>query len=240
MSRARIQLQPAWILKASPYGDTSLLVEAFSASYGRIGLVARGARAAKSRPRALLQPFRPLFLSWTESGDLGTLTGVEAQGASFEFRGETVFSGWYLNELLMRLLQRHDAHPVLFDAYGEALGALEQGTDRALRRFEMSLLAELGFGIDLPQDLDPGLHYSYRGGEEPFSTASDAPDSYSGRMLIALRDDALATTEDLRAARNLLRSALAEHLGGKVLTTATMLRDLRRGLERVPRHPGKD
>ena len=236
MSRARIQLEPAWILKASPYSDTSLLVEAFSQIHGRIGLVARGARTAKSRPRALLQAFRPLLLSWNESGDLGTLTGVEAQpGPGFEFRGETIFSGWYLNELLLRLLQRHDAHPVLFDAYGEALVTLVESGERALRRFEMVLLAELGFGIDLPPDLDPGLNYFHRSGEEPFPTAADSDDSYSGRMLIALRDDRLETTADLRAARRLLKSALAQHLGSKGLSTAAMLRDLRRSLDRAPK-----
>ena len=235
MSRARIQLQPAWVLKASAYSDTSLLVEAFTPSHGRIGLIARGARTAKSRPRALLQSFRPLLLSWSEAGDLGTLTGVEASpGAAFEFRGETIFSGWYLNELLLRLLQRHDAHPVLFEAYGEALATLVQTGARALRRFEMVLLAELGFGIDLPPDLDPTLHYFHRNGEEPVPGPADAEDSYSGRTLIALRDDRLETVDDLRAARRLLSGALAEHLGSKGLSTAATLRDLRRSLERVP------
>lgn len=235
MSRTRIQLQPAWVLKASAYSDTSLLVEAFTASHGRIGLVARGARTSKSRPRALLQAFRPLLLSWNESGDLGTLTGVEAHAApAFDFRGETIFSGWYLNELLLRLLQRHDTHPALFEAYADALATLEASTERALRRFEMVLLSELGFGIDLPPDLDPHLHYVYRNGEEPFPTAADAEDAYAGGMLIALRDDALERKEDLLAARRLLRSALAAHLGSKGLSTAAMLRDLRRSLERDP------
>lgn len=234
MSRARHQLQPAWVLKASPYSDTSLLVEAFTPSQGRIGLIARGARSAKSRPRALLQAFRPLLLSWIETGDLGTLTGVEASEPAFEFRGETVFSGWYLNELLLRLLQRHDAHPLLFEAYGEALSTLIEAGERSLRRFEMTLLAELGFGLDLPSDLDPALHYFHRSGEEPVPGAAESEDSYSGRMLIALRDDRLETAEDLREARRLLRGALSEHLGTKSLSTATMLRDLRRSLERAP------
>lgn len=226
MHRARVQLAPAWVLKASAYGDTSLLVEAFTREHGRIGLIARGARAAKSRPRALLQPFRPLLLSWNERGDLGTLTGVEAAGPAQEFRGETVFSGWYLNELLLRLLQRHDAHALVFEAYVDAIGTLEHRGERALRRFEMQLLAALGFGLDLPPDLDPQLRYAYRVGEGPVPIAGEG-DGYPGHALIALRDDALQAPEDLRAVRGLLRSTLAELLGGRGLATADVLRELR-------------
>lgn len=229
MSRARVQLERAWVLRASPYGDSSLLVEAFSRGHGRVGLVARGARSAKSRPRALLQGFRPLLLSWSESGDLGTLTGVEPDGPALDFRGESVFSGWYLNELLLRLLQRHDAHPALFDAYGEALDALPAQGERSLRRFELRLLADLGFGLDLPSDLEADRRYRYHGGEGPLLVDDpDAEDGYPGRMLIGLRDDRLAEPADLRLARQLLREALAAHLGGKPLNTATMLRELRR------------
>jgi DNA repair protein RecO (recombination protein O) len=228
VTRARVLLEPSWVLKASPYGDSSLLVEAFSRSHGRVGLVARGARSAKSRPRALLQAFRPLLLSWNESGDLGTLTGVEAHGVAQEYRGEVIFSGWYLNELLMRLLQRHDAHPASFDAYGEALAALPEQGEPALRRFELQLLADLGFGLDLPPDLESDRRYRYHRGEGPVPAAPEDEDGYPGRMLIDLRDDRLRDPADLRLARQLLREALAPHLGGKPLSTAMMLRELRR------------
>lgn len=227
MHRARVQLAPAWVLKTAAYGDTSLLIEAFSRDHGRVGLVARGARSAKSRPRALLQAFCPLLLSWNERGDLGSLGGVEAAGLALDLRGETVFSGWYLNELLLRLLQRHDVHAALFEAYSEALTALaaQQG-ERALRRFELQLLAELGFGLDLPDTLEPDAHYAYRMGEGPVEVAGE--DGYAGRALIALRDDALHAPEDLSAVRRLLRSALRELLGGRELETAEVLRALRR------------
>ena len=228
MNRQRIQLQPGWVLKASPYGDSSLLVEILSRDHGRIGLIARGARSAKSRPRALLQAFRPLLLSWTETGDLGTLTGVEAAGAALDFKGETIFSGWYLNELLLRLLQRHDVHSAIFDAYGRALSALADTTERALRRFELSLLAELGFGLDLPDDLEAGLAYRFDSEIGLIPVGAAEHQTYPGGALIALRDDTLQNADDLRAARRLLKGALAEHLGGRSLNTATMLRELRR------------
>lgn len=226
MYRARVPLVPAWVLKTAAYGDTSLLVEAFSRDQGRVGLVARGARGAKSRQRALLQVFQPLLLSWNERGDLGTLTGVEAAGVALDLRGETVFSGWYLNELLLRLLQRHDVHAGVFDAYGAALRELSTQGERALRRFELQLLAELGFGLDFPDHLESGCRYAYRLGEGPVRVA--APEGYAGRALIALRDDTLHAPEDLDAARALLRTALNELLGGRDLATARTLRALRR------------
>ena len=227
MARARIQLQSAWVLKSTPYSDSSLLVEAFTHSHGRIGLVARGARSAKSRSRALLQAFRPLLLSWTESGDLGTLTGVEAQGPAITLPGECIFSGWYLNELLLRLLQRHDAHPQVFETYGLTVAQLEYATQPSLRRFEQILLAELGFGLDLPDDLDPGRYYRYELDLGAVPVDAQAADAVAGSSLIALRDDRLQTAEDLNVARRLLRAALAPHLGSRPLATAGVLRALR-------------
>lgn len=228
MTRLRVQLEPAWVLRASAYGDTSQLVEALTQHHGRVGLVARGARAARSKLRGLLQPFHPLLLSWTESGDLGTLTGAEAAGAAVALPGETVFSGWYLNELLLRLLQRHDAHAEIFEAYGRALSKLVGATEAALRGFELRLLAELGFGLDLPEDLDAGLNYRYASGQGAVPVAADFAAAVPGSALIALRDEQLQRPEDLRVARRLLSGALAEHLGDRPLATATMLRDLRR------------
>ncbi|MGQ0530070.1 MAG: DNA repair protein RecO [Panacagrimonas sp.] len=227
VSRARIQLEPAWVLKAAPYSDSSLLVEAFTHTRGRIGLVARGARAAKSRSRALLQSFRPLLLSWTEAGDLGTLTGVEAQGAAITLPGECIFSGWYLNELLLRLLQRHDAHPLVFEAYIQAITRLQQATEPSLRRFEQTVLAELGFGLDLPEDLDAERYYRYEPDRGAVPVDAQAVHAIPGRNLIALRDDCLQTAEDLNVARRLLRAALAPHLGTRPLATADALRALR-------------
>ncbi|MGQ0699779.1 MAG: DNA repair protein RecO [Panacagrimonas sp.] len=233
MSRARIQLEPAWVLKAAPYGDTSLLVEAISGAHGRIGVVARGVRAPRSKSRALLQAFRPLLLSWNESGDLGTFSGVEAGGAAPALSGEKIFSGWYLNELLLRLLRRHDPHPVVFDAYGIALIELAQESglgERALRRFEMILLAELGFGIDLPPDLDPDRIYRYDPDRGVLPADSPSVEGLPGRCLIALREGRLESREDLLTARQLSKAALAIHLGSRALATATILRDLRRGV----------
>ena len=223
----RVALQPAWILKASPYGDTSLLIEALSRDHGRIGLVARGVRGPKSRTRALLQAFRPLLLSWNEAGDLGTLTATEAGGQAIALSGEQIFSGWYLNELLLRLLHRHDPHPAVFEAYCGVLDRLPIDGAPALRRFEKALLSELGFGLDLPDDLDASLSYRLDPEQGPVACPEDDPDALPGASLIALRDEVLDTPRDQRIALRVLRAALAPHLGDRPLAAAQMLRALR-------------
>ncbi|MGQ0619701.1 MAG: DNA repair protein RecO [Panacagrimonas sp.] len=223
----RVSLQPAWILKSSPYGDTSLLVEAISQDFGRVGLVARGVRGPKSKTRVLLQSFRPLLLSWNEAGDLGTLTGVEANGLPVGLSGEQVFSGWYLNELLLRLLHRHDPHAAVFAAYTDAIDMLAETDARALRFFEKRLLSELGFGLDLPDDLDPERCYRLDPEREPMPCANDDINAIPGSSLIALRDDSLHSARELHDARTVLRAALAPHLGDRPLAAAQVLRALK-------------
>lgn len=227
MSRSRIQLASAWVLKTTAYRDTSLLIEAFSRDHGRIALIARGARGGKARSREQLQCFRPLLLSWLEAGDLGTLTGVESDGPAISLSGESVFSGWYLNELLLRLLQRHDPHPQIFNSYSEALHGLADLGEPSLRYFELALLADIGFGIDLPAELHPGQHYQHIPGEPLQPVAQGQRDAYCGSSLIALRDQTLNSVQALRDARDLLRACLTAHLGGKALASATVLRALR-------------
>lgn len=224
---SRVALQPAWILKASPYGDTSLLIEAISRDHGRVGLVARGVRGPKSRTRALLQAFRPLLLSWNETGDLGALTATEAGGQAVALSGEQIFSGWYLNELLLRLLHRHDPHPAVFEAYCAVMDRLPGQGAPALRAFEKALLSELGFGLDLPSDIE--AEQSYRLDPEAGPVPCDAadPEALSGASLIALRDDALDDPQDQKIAQRVLRAALAPHLGERPLAAAQMMRALR-------------
>ncbi len=237
MSRARIQLVPAWILKTTPYRDSSLLVEALTRDHGRVGLVARGARSGKSKLRERLQCFRPLLMSWVEAGDLGTLTHAEPDGVAVNLVGERIFSGWYLNELLLRLLQRHDRHEAVFEHYAQTLPALLHQGEAALRYFELTLLAETGFGLDLPEDLEPERWYHYLPSGVPEPLRQEEAGAYPGRCLIGLRDRMLQGDADLRFARNLLRSALAVQLGDKALASASVLRSLRL---QARRKPGQD
>ena len=228
MTRARIQLTPGHVLRTQPYRDTSLLVEAWTYHHGRVGLIARGSRAPRSRTRALLQPFQPLLLSWNEQGDLGALTGVEADGHAAALPGEAIFSGWYLNELLIRLLPRHDPHPDLYADYVVALAQLPSALEAALRIFEKNLLTELGYGLQLDDDLDPATPYRYDTELGPVVADIGDGDAYAGSSLIALRDEQLDDETALRDARRLLRAPLRRLLGDKPLETARLLRQIRR------------
>ena len=140
-------LEPAWILHHYPYRDSSLLLEVFSREHGRLGLVARGARSSKSRWRGLLHALSQLLLSWSMRGEMGTLTGAETRPGIVMPGTRNLMSAWYLNELLMRLLTRHDPHPRLFSAYEQALQGLEVTEQPTLRIFEKQLLQELGYEL---------------------------------------------------------------------------------------------
>ena len=225
---ARVQLEPAWVLSVRPYRETSALVEAFTRNAGRVGLVARGVRSGRARLRGLLQPFQPLLISFSDRGELGTLGAVEPDGAGVMLRGEAVFSGWYLNELMLRLLPRRDPHPQLFEHYATALAALAgPGAGPALRVFEMRLLTELGYGLELPEPVQADAWYAWDA-DRGLRLAEPGPSNYSGASLRALAEESLDTPDSLRDARRLLRAALAPHLGDRKLRTPEMLRAVRR------------
>ncbi|MBI5461822.1 MAG: DNA repair protein RecO [Gammaproteobacteria bacterium] len=221
------QLQPGYVLHQRAYRDTSLLLEVFTREHGRFGLVARGARAPRSRIRGLLQPFQPLLLSWTGRGELGTLAGVEPDAAPPRLLGATLYSGFYLNELLMRLLQRHDPHPELFVAYAEALRGLQHEPQRPLRLFEKQLLESLGYGLLLDQEADSGApvepeaEYVYALESGPLrrrgATANGL--TLSGRSLLSLAAEELADAQSLADSKRLMRAALGLYLGERGLKT---------------------
>jgi DNA repair protein RecO (recombination protein O) len=227
----RVQLQPAFVLHSRQYRDSSLLLEVFTTQFGRITLVAKGARrAVRGRSRgAILQPFIPLLLSYSGRSELKTLIGSEVAGVAPALKGERLFSGIYLNELMVRLLHQHDAHPGLFVAYGDAVASLssEEPLDDVLRRFEFNLLEQLGYGFDLLTEgnsgdpIDGRLWYCYhqdiglveqRKGESP----SPGQPVFAGSDLLDIARGELSENAR-RAAKRLFRQALAGHLGGKPL-----------------------
>lgn len=222
MRGAEIRLQPAYLLHTRPYGDTSLLIEAFTPEHGRVGLVARGARGGKRK--VPLQILQPLLLSWRSGGELCTLSAYEPQGPAAALVGEPLFCAWYLNELLLRLLQRGDAHPALFGYYATALALLADDAEAALRRFECGLLEELGYALSLPDDLQPEQRYRLHPEQGPLP---DALGEVSGAALIGLRDGLWLHAAARSDARRLMRGQLARLLGGKPLETPQLLRALR-------------
>jgi DNA repair protein RecO (recombination protein O) len=227
MDYTRVQLVPGYVLHQRPYRESSALLEVFTASHGRLGLVARGMRSSKFRQRGELQPLRPLRLSWSARGELGTLTGVEADGPAPALRGNALYSAFYLNELLVRLLARQDPHPRLYALYADSLRALsgEAEVEPVLRRFEKRLLEEIGYGLLLDHEVqhgaavEPQRWYDYHLESGPVTVdRADAPGFvFSGASLLALAREQLTDPAALRDAKRLMRAALNLYLGDRPL-----------------------
>ncbi len=219
----RINLQSAFILHRRAYRETSLLLDVLTESYGRISLIARGVRSQRSKLRSLLQPFVPLLVSWQGNSDLMLLNSVESNGAAFQLRGDCLFSGFYLNELLVRVLQKQDPHPQLYTIYHHTLLEL-QGTEfvqQALRLFEKKLLEELGYGLQLSRDfvthyaILPERFYQFFPEQGFKQVDTDAGDKmqFKGKSLLAFASEQLKDEESLRDAKRLMRIALTALLG---------------------------
>jgi DNA repair protein RecO (recombination protein O) len=233
----RIQGEPAFLLHHRPYQDSSRILDIFSAGHGRLALVARGSRSAKSRLRGILRPFLPLRLSWVIRSDLGTLTGAEMNGSPISLQGDALMSGYYANELLLKLLHRHDAQPAIFTAYTRTIENLAVSPDVAmpLRHFEMELLRLLGYALNLEHDtesrepLRADTMYEYRVEQGPVPVGErKGPMVFSGRQLNAVGNEDFDRPEILNCAGRLLREVISFHLGGRELNSRKVLLELRR------------
>jgi DNA repair protein RecO (recombination protein O) len=234
----RVQLEPCFLLHHYPWRDSSRILELLSRGHGRVSLFARAARRSGSGLPAALQPFSALLVSWSAGGEAGRLTAAERMPtASGDLHGDHLMSGFYANELLVRLLPRHDPHPEVFDAYALLLGNLAIAREppaRALRLFEKVLLDAIGYGVGLEGDasgrtLDPARSYRYRSdaGLEPVDGVADGSLIFCGASLLSLAREELADPRSLADARRLLRAALDQCLDGRELRTRAVLREMR-------------
>ena len=234
--RERVQLERGFVLHQRAYLNTSQLVECLTERHGVIGLVAQGSRRRSSGRRAVLQPFWPLRLSWVRRTDLGRLTGVEAAGPALDLSGDNLFAGFYVNELVMRLMARGDANEAAYSCYSRCLAELASASAaaRTVRLFELRLLRALGYGIDLEHDVDTGKPIQPDGRyrfwpEHGFSHCGEtgaAAESYSGNELISLREERLEDARSLRAAKRLLAQSLNIYLGDRPLRTRAILEEV--------------
>jgi DNA repair protein RecO (recombination protein O) len=232
--RTTVQLQPGFILHRRPYRDSSLLVEAFTRDYGRVGLVARGAKRGRAATAGLLEPFQPLLISWAGKGELPTLTNVELSGAIVELKGDELLGAFYITELMMRLLQRHISHSELFERYAEALGQLARGgtLEWYLRLFERDLLQELGYGLllthtaDTGEEIQPQGRYCYHPEAGPHACEGfdDMGVIVNGRTLMAISNGSAADKMVLAESKRLMRSTLSLYLGDKPLASRELFR----------------
>ncbi|MCK4608107.1 MAG: DNA repair protein RecO [Gammaproteobacteria bacterium] len=230
----RVTLQPAFVLHTKPFRDTSLLVELLTLQYGRVSVLAHGARSAKSKLRGLLLPFVPLLVAWSGKTELMTLGKIEINGAGHNLLGNNILSGFYLNELLLRLLARLDSHPKVFHAYETAVNALDraENVQLALRLFEKELLQELGYGLHLTQDvlgkpIDPDFYYRYEHerGFVKCEVRAEAEDKqfFAGSSLLALQQSELLNARAFSDIKRLMRLVFAGLLGDRPLKSRECL-----------------
>ncbi|MXR36806.1 DNA repair protein RecO [Craterilacuibacter sinensis] len=242
MQPGKIDRQSGFILHAQAYRETSLLLDVLTRDYGRVAMVARGARRPRAELRGLLLPFQPLSLAWFGKTELRTLHRAEWQGGVRLLAGQALVCGFYLNELLVRLTVREDPTPAVFTAYDAAVRALAQGEAQGvvLRRFELALLGALGYAPLLGHDgagapLDAGSLYRVQAGSPPElwqgGVAHDGQAVVRGAVLLALAAGDFDDAHALREARGVTRLMLANLLGDDKLATRELLLPLAQATE---------
>lgn len=233
--KQRIDGAEAYLLHAYPYSETSLILDVFARDYGRVSILARGARRPRSALRGVLIGFQPLELGWFGGGEVKTLAKAEWQGGVPLLQGRCLLLGYYLNELLLKLLPREDAHPALFTAYAQALAALAQGASDApeLRRFEKTLLKELGYGLTLDREAEAGAPvlaerdylYLVERGPVPASGRDGVP-AIRGKTLLDLAADDYRDPRTLAESKLLMRQLFNHYLGGQALQSRRVFVEL--------------
>jgi DNA repair protein RecO (recombination protein O) len=230
--------QPVYILHTYPFKETSLVVELFAQNFGRVAVAAKGARRPRSAMRGMLQAFQPMLATWSGKQELKTLHSLEWNGSILLLQGEALMCGFYLNELLLRLLPREDPHENLFEYYSDTLKGLAHRHDLAaiLRRFELKFLQELGYAIPLRHDVDdaminPKQSYRYEAEHGASKLAGmmgndDSGVSLLGKTLIDMANDDYTHAQTKQQSKQLMRYLLAHYLGDKPLHTRQLLIDL--------------
>ena len=230
--------QPVYVLHTYPYKETSLVVELFAHGIGRVATTAKGARRPRSAMRGMLQSFQPLIATWSGKLELKTLHSLEWGGGLLLLKGEALMCGFYLNELLLRLLPREDPHEALFEYYSATLKTLatSQNSASTLRRFELKLLQELGYAIPLNRDennapiLEAQIYqYAAEHGASSLDGVLNCIKNgvqLTGKTLIDMANDDYTNVKTQQQSKQLMRYLLAHYLGDKPLHTRQLLIDL--------------
>lgn len=227
--------EPAYLLHAIPYRETSLVVDLFTRGSGRIAAVAKGAKRRSSALRAMLLQFQPLRVSFMGRNELRNLVAAEWQGGQVAPQGDALICAFYMNELLVRLLPREDPHPALYDGYGAALASLTGGEpiDETLRRFEWLLLREAGYAPDLEHDAaDRPIRgealYQWHASSGFEAAEPDAEFAVAGATLRDIASGRFDSNQSRLQAKYLTRTILAHHLDGYPLQSRQILIDLQK------------
>ncbi|HEY8119361.1 MAG TPA: DNA repair protein RecO [Methylophilaceae bacterium] len=229
--------QPVYVLHTYPFKETSLVVELLTRDFGRVAAVAKGARRPRSAMRGMLQSFQPLLAAWSGKSELRNLHSLEWGEGLLLLQGEALICGFYLNELLLRLLPREDEHSALFDYYGQALRILSKSSHlpTTLRRFELKMLQEMGYAVPLEHDehdqpVDTTRNYYYLPERGACSFQAQAMQQnavqLSGKTLLDMGQDDYSDPQTQQQSKLLMRSLIAHYLGDKPLHTRQLLIDL--------------
>ena len=224
------ELHQAYVLHTRHYRETSLIVDFLVPDVGRISAVVRGARRPKSPQRSLLQPFGRLLISWYGKGELKTLKVLESDNQLVGLRGRALFSGMYLNELLVRLIKAEEPCETLFFNYQQALFELREAesVEPVLRRFERQLLQTLGYWMGFPDSDTEQVNCFYFDTDSQWLPVAETPTQaqqarcFLTADLAAIAQDDYSAEQTLRAAKRLMRLALAPLLGDKPLSSKTL------------------
>lgn len=233
----RVLAQPGFVLHSYPYKETSLIVDVFTRQYGRIALLAKGAKRPHSQLRGALQTFQPLTLSWTGKSDLQTLTAAEWVGGMLPLEKSALLCGFYLNEIIVKLLQRDDPQPLLFDAYVATINQLAHGEPATivLRKFELNLLKSAGVVGDLTfctqqrTKVDADVIYVVDPdiGARP-SLETEQGVKVHGKTLLDMHSADYSDARTQSQSKLLMRFLLAHHLHGATINTRQILMDLQK------------
>jgi DNA repair protein RecO (recombination protein O) len=227
--------QPAFVLHSYPYKETSLIIDLFTRDFGRVALIAKGAKRPHSQLRGVLQTFQPLSSSWVGKSELRTLTDAEWVGGMLPLEKTALLCGFYLNELLVKLLARDDAHPALFDHYVSTLNQLAHNEPApiVLRKFERTLLKETGVAADLTRcvetrravQADVVYVVDPERGPRP-ERGSDPWPRVAGKTLLDMECENYEDVATQVQSKQLMRFLVAHHLNGAPLNTRQILIDL--------------
>ena len=232
MSR-RALLEPAYVLHSRDYRNTSLIIDVLTRESGRFSLVVKGARSGKSGLRGRLQPFTPLLVASVGRSELRTAATIDFPARPWRIHGDKLMLGLYVNELLYRLLGRFDPVPEIYDAYESLLSRLQgfESSVSAVRKFELNLLARLGYGISFEYDSGNGepvssdRHYRFRVQEGFRETASEEADTFTGGELMHIAEGELQRVSD-RKLKSVTRASLAMLLGDRPLKSRALFRSV--------------
>ena len=216
-----------YVLHTYPFKETSLIVEIFSKVHGRISIVAKGARRPRSLVRGMLQSFQSLQATWLGQGEMKTLHSIDWCDALLQIEGDALICGFYINELLMRLLPKEDPHEKLFDFYHQTMELLSMKNHLSvtLRRFELKLLQELGYELPLLNDengepIKPNKIYNYEVAYGPSETKNSSEGvSLIGKTLIDMAGDDYKDPTTEMQSKQLMRYLIGHYIGEKPLNS---------------------